>query len=94
MALQEAERAKRQRVSDDLNLSDVVVAGQHWNQSGNFLRGVGPAMPYERTFTAENVKKTTDKELRALREKISGLQLWEGFEPNRKPCSQPIHRVR
>ncbi|KAB2579884.1 hypothetical protein BFW01_g5428 [Lasiodiplodia theobromae] len=81
-ALQEAERAKRQRISDDLNLSDVVVAGQHWNQSGNFLRGVGPAMPYERTFTAENVKKTTDKELRALREKMSGLQLWEGFEPN------------
>ncbi|OMP81548.1 WD repeat-containing protein [Diplodia seriata] len=81
-ALQEAERLKRQRVSDDLNLSDIVVAGQHWNQSGNFLTGVGPAKPYERTFTTENVKKTTDKELRALREKMSGLQLWEGFEPN------------
>ncbi|GME40972.1 hypothetical protein GTA08_BOTSDO10586 [Neofusicoccum parvum] len=81
-ALQEAERAKRQRVSDDLNLSDIVVAGQHWNQSGNFLSGVGPAKPYERTFTADNVKKTTDKELRALREKMNGLQLWEGFEPN------------
>ncbi|KAK7509998.1 WD repeat-containing protein [Phyllosticta citriasiana] len=81
-AIQDAERAKRQRVSDDLNLSDVVVAGQHWDQSGNFLKGVGPAKPYERTFTAENVKDTTDKELRALREKMSGLQLWEGFEPN------------
>ncbi|KAK8236716.1 WD repeat-containing protein [Phyllosticta capitalensis] len=81
-ALQEAERAKRQRVSDDLNLGDVVVAGQHWDQNGNFLKGVGPAKPYERTFNAENVKDTTDKELRALREKMSGLQLWEGFEPN------------
>lgn len=83
-ALQEAERAKRQRVSDDLNLGDVVVAGHHWNQSGNFLTGVGPAKPYERTFTADNVKKTSDKELRALREKMSNLQLWNGFEPNRR----------
>ncbi|KAF2147291.1 uncharacterized protein K452DRAFT_240645 [Aplosporella prunicola CBS 121167] len=82
-AVQQAEKAKRQRISDDLNLGDVVVAGQHWNQSGNFLTGVGPAKPYERTFTAQNVKGTTDKELRALREAMSGLQLWEGFEPNR-----------
>ena len=81
-AFQEAQRLKRQRVSGDLNLTDVVVAGRDWNQSGNFLSSVGPAMPGERTFSAQDVKKTNDKELRALREKMSGLQLWEGFEPN------------
>lgn len=82
-AFQEAQRAKRQRVSDDLNLSDIVVAGKGWNQSGNFPSIVGPARPGERTFSAQEVKDTSDKELRALREKMSGLELWEGFEPNR-----------
>lgn len=82
-AFQEVQRVKRQRVSGDLNLTDVVVAGRDWNQSGNFLSHVGPAMPGERTFSAQHVKETNDKELRALREKMSGLQLWEGFEPNR-----------
>ncbi|KAF2835179.1 WD repeat-containing protein [Patellaria atrata CBS 101060] len=82
-AVQEAERAKRQRVSDDLNLGDIVVGGKHWNQSGNFLVGVGPARPNERTFSVEDVKETTDKELKALREKMSGLELWEDYEPNR-----------
>ena len=82
-AIEEANRAKRQRISDDLNLSDIVVAGKSWDQSGNFLRNFGPANPGERTFSAQDIKETTDKELRALREKMSGLQLWEGFEPNR-----------
>lgn len=82
-AFQEAQKAKRQRVSGDLNLSDIVVAGRSWNQSGNFLTNVGPANPGERTFSAQDVKDTTDKELRTLREKMSGLALWEGFEPNR-----------
>ncbi|MCJ1376039.1 hypothetical protein MMC20_007277 [Loxospora ochrophaea] len=83
-AMQEAARAKRQRVSDDLNLSDVVVAGKEWDRSENFLvdyvsRG---AKPYERTFGESEVKETSDKELLALREKMSGLELYEGFEPN------------
>ena len=86
-AIQQAARAKRQRVSDDLNLGDVVVAGRHWDQSGNFLSLVGPANPGERTFDAKDIKDTTDKELKALRERMSGLQLWEGFEPNRRSRS-------
>jgi len=87
-AFQQAQKAKRQRVSGDLNLTDIVVAGRDWNQSGNFLSSVGPAMPGERTFSAQHVKETSDKELRALREKMSGLQLWEGFEPSSAsyPC--------
>lgn len=81
VAMKEADRAKRQRVSGAFNFSDIVVAGKDWNKSGNFL-SIGPANPYERTFDFDDVKETTDKELKALRERMSGLQLWEDFEPN------------
>tara|TARA_R110002003_G_scaffold63_7_gene5850 strand:+ start:10611 stop:11963 length:1353 start_codon:yes stop_codon:yes gene_type:complete len=81
VAIKEADRAKRQRISEAFNFSDIVVAGKDWNRSGNFL-SIGPAMPHERTFDIEDVKETTDKELRALRETMSGLRLWEDFEPN------------
>jgi WD40 repeat protein len=80
-AIQEADRAKRQRISGAFNFSDIVVAGKDWNRSGNFL-SVGPADPYARTFDYDDIKETTDKELRALRERMSGLSLWEDFEPN------------
>lgn len=82
-AFHEQQRAKRQRVSDDINLSDATVNGRTWNKAGNWLTAVGPANPGERTFSAQDVKDTTDKELRELRERMSGLQLWEAFEPNR-----------
>lgn len=85
VAAQEATRAKRQRVSGDLNLSDVVVAGREWDNHENFFADVVSrgAKRYERTFGEAEVKETTDKELRALREKMSGLELYDGFEPNR-----------
>ena len=85
VAAQEIARAKRQRVSGDLNLSDVVVSGKGWDKSENFLIDIVSrgAQPYVRTFGESEVKETTDKELRALREKMSGLQLYDGFEPNR-----------
>lgn len=82
-AFQEQQRAKRQRVSEDINLVDAVVNGRTWNRAGNWLTSVGPAQPGERTFTAQDVKSTTDKELKALRQRMSGLSLWEGAEPNR-----------
>lgn len=88
VAIKEADRAKRQRVSDAFNFNDIVVAGKGWNQSGNFLSAVGPANPYERSFGVEDVKETTDKELRALRERMSALQLWEDFEPNEIKITQ------
>lgn len=85
VAVQEAARAKKQRVSGDLNLSDIVVAGKEWDNSENFFVDVVSrgAKHYDRTFGETDVKGTTDKELRALREKISGLELYDGFEPNR-----------
>ena len=85
VAVQEAARAKRQRHSGDLNLSDVVVGGRDWDKSENFLVDVVSrgAKPNERTFGETEVKETTDKQLRALREQMSGLRLYDGFEPNR-----------
>ncbi|KAH7115170.1 WD repeat-containing protein [Dendryphion nanum] len=82
VAIKEADRAKRQRISDAFNFSDIVVAGKGWDQAGNFLSTVGPANPYERTFDADDIKETSDKELKALRERMNGLELWEDFEPN------------
>ncbi|KAI9723634.1 MAG: hypothetical protein M1812_000934 [Candelaria pacifica] len=83
VAVQEAARVKRQRVSGDLDLSDIVVAGKQWDKSENFLVDLVKGKPYERTFGETEVKETGDKELRALRERMSGLELYDGFEPNR-----------
>ncbi|KAL8986089.1 MAG: hypothetical protein Q9177_004254 [Variospora cf. flavescens] len=84
VAAQEAARVKRQRISGPLDLSEVQVAGKGWDKDDNSFRDVfrRGADPGERTFGEEEVKETTDKELRALREKMSGLELYDGFEPN------------
>lgn len=86
-ALQVAERAKRQRVSGDLAIGDILVNGKGWDGKG--LLGVdvvtrGVAKPYERTFGEEQIKATTDKDLKAIREQMSNLQLWEEWDPTRR----------
>lgn len=83
---QQAERAKRVRKSDSFTFNEMVVSGQ--KLSGDALIGVdvvnkGVAKPYERTFGEEDIRKTTDKDLRALRKEMSGLKLWDLWEPNR-----------
>lgn len=85
-AVQEAARVKRQRLSGDLDLKDIVVAGKEWGSSENGLFDIVTrgGKPYERTFGEHEIKHTSDKELRRLREQMSGLQLYEGFEPNRE----------
>ncbi|PGH26564.1 WD repeat-containing protein [Polytolypa hystricis UAMH7299] len=79
------QQAKRVRVSGDLDLGNIIVSGQKWDSSG--LLGIdatsSPPAKYGRTFTAEDIKNTTDKDLKAMREKMSGLQLWGSWEPNR-----------
>jgi hypothetical protein len=81
----EEAKAKRQRVTGDLDLSDIVLEGKKWKKSENFLSDImRGAQPYERTFTEDDIKETTDKGLKALREKMSGLELYETYEPNRK----------
>ena len=83
-AAQDAARIKRQRNNADMDLGDVVVRGDGWDKNQNFLVDVMKrgANPYERTFGETEVKETTDKELRSLREQMSGLELYDGFLPN------------
>jgi len=84
-ATREAERAKRQRVSGDLGFGDIVVTGSLGRGSllGTDILLKSAPNQYERTFGDEEIRATTDKELKALRERMSGLQLWERWEPNR-----------
>jgi hypothetical protein len=76
-----AERVKRQRVSGDLNLGDILVSGKAWDPSGNFLTHVGPARPYERTFKYEEDDSTPDKNLKELRKRMGALGLWDAYDP-------------
>lgn len=76
-----AEKAKRQRVGGDLNVNDILTNGQSWNSTGNFLRGVRGAVPYERTFDVEDGKKINDKALKTCIERLSSLELWQSVEP-------------
>ena len=87
-AVKEAERAKRQRIAGDRDLGDIVVNGKGLDVGGRPLLGVdvinrSVAKPYERTFGEDEIRKTTDKELRALKERMNGLALWDAWEPNR-----------
>ncbi|KAI4197669.1 MAG: hypothetical protein LQ348_002114 [Seirophora lacunosa] len=95
VAAQQAAKVKRQRISGPLDLSEVQVAGKGWDKHDNSFQDVTRrgADPGERTFGEEEVKKTTDKELRALREKLSGLELYDGFEPNRKMTLAPFLKL-
>lgn len=83
---QEVARVKRQRVSGDMKLGDIVVIGAGWDEKKNVFADVisRGARPYERTFGEIEVKESSNKELRELRERMSGLEIYSGFEPSRK----------
>ena len=71
------------RVSGDLNLGDIVVEGKRWGSGIDGLKGiVRGAEPGVRTFTEEDVKETTDQNLKDLRLRMSGLKLYEHWVPN------------
>lgn len=85
-AMREADRIKRMRRTASFSQADMFVSGQ--KLSADSLIGVdvitkGVAMPYERTFGDDEIEKTTDKDLKALREEMNGLQLWESWDPQR-----------
>ncbi|KAI9811012.1 MAG: hypothetical protein M1826_003341 [Phylliscum demangeonii] len=83
-AVQEAARIKRQRVSADLDLSAIVVAGKEWDQARNVLVEVTRRAQKDALPLAEpDIQTTDDQTLRALRQRMSGLRLYDGFEPNR-----------
>ena len=76
----EADRQRRMRVTGDLNFADGSLIG-----TDAILKGVAPPppKPYERTFDKDDIKETTDKDLKALRERLSGLELWDAWHPTR-----------
>lgn len=80
------ERAKRMRFSGDLNLGDALVEGKKWSASLEGLQGLKGlsrgAQPGQRTFTEDDIKNTTDKDLKDLRLRMDGLKLYEGWMPN------------
>ena len=83
-AIKEAERAKKMRRTDSFTHNDMFIAGQ--KLTGDSLIGVdvvtkGVAEPYVRTFGDDDIKETTDKDLKALREEMNSLSLWETWDP-------------
>ena len=84
VAAKEAARVKRQRVSGDLSLDEIAVHGKSWKGllgTDAILKGV--AKPYERTFGDDEIKETSDKDLRSLRQKMNRMELWDAWEPTR-----------
>lgn len=76
----EVARIKRQRVSGDLSFGDIAVNG---TLLGTDILLKGAAEPYKRTFGDDEIRHTTDKDLKKLREQMNGLELWDAWEPAR-----------
>lgn len=79
-------RAKKMRISDDLNLGDISVDGKKWSSGfdgiKDLMRGAQPGM---RTFTEDDVKDTADAaELKELRATMGKLKLYEHWAVNGK----------
>lgn len=90
-----AAQAKRMRVSGDLRMGDIVVGDNKWDTAGLLGPGVlGRPEPDRRTFGQDDISKTSNKDLKALREQMSGLQLWESWEPNRMPPTSDLLLVK
>jgi len=81
--LKERDIERRKRNTEDLKLGDISLNGgiNAFFGSDALLRPV--AKPHERTFGEDEIKETTDKDLKELREKMSGLEIWDAWEPNR-----------
>lgn len=81
----EQAKAKKMRVSGDLNLGDITVDGKKWVAGIGGLKGIiRGAQPGVRTFTEDDLTETTDKGLKDLRLRMGGLKLYEQWAPNGK----------
>ncbi|CAH0026064.1 unnamed protein product [Clonostachys rhizophaga] len=75
-------KAKKMRVSGDLDLGDIAVEGKKWDNGITGIKGlIRGAQPGVRTFTEDDVKETTDQNLKELRERMTGLKLYEHWSP-------------
>lgn len=80
----EKQRAKKTRVNDDQSFADIAVEGRWNGVEGLKALSLRGALPGVRTFGDDDIRETTDKELKALRERMSGLGLYEKWVPNGK----------
>ncbi|KAH7327767.1 WD repeat-containing protein [Stachybotrys elegans] len=81
----EAEKARQKRLRNtgDLSFDTIVVDGKKYGNSMDGIRGiVRGADPGMRTFTEDDIQETTDKGLKDLRLRMSGLKLYEHWAPN------------
>lgn len=79
--------AKKSRVSDDLSLDAIMVEGRKFSdniESLGTLLPKGRADPGMRTFDEDDIKLTTDKDLKKLRESMNDLGLYNKWAVNGK----------
>lgn len=79
--------AKKTRVNGDLSLSDILVEGRKFAQDAGAITGLislprQGAEPGVRTFDEDDIKMTTDKGLKALREQMGNLELYNKWAVN------------
>lgn len=78
---------KKSRVADDLNLGDIKVEGRKFAHGADSLLAMIPrrgADPGVRTFDEDDVKETTDGDLKALRKRMGNLELYDKWAVNGK----------
>lgn len=77
--------AKKSRIADDLDLDKIMVEGRKFADDmsafGHLLPKRG-AEPGVRTFDESDIRKTTDKDLKALRESMNNLELYNKWAVN------------
>lgn len=79
--------AKKARVNEDLNLGDILVEGRKFTNGVDAVTGLISlprlgAAPGVRTFDEDDIKETTDEDLRNLREKMNSLELYDKWAVN------------
>lgn len=79
--------AKKARVNDDLNLGDILVEGRKFTNGVDAVTGLISlpklgAEPGVRTFDEDDIKETTDEDLRKMREKMNSLELYDKWAVN------------
>ncbi|KAI1742832.1 WD40-repeat-containing domain protein [Xylaria scruposa] len=73
---------KRVRTNGDLQLSNLQVEGKRWSSTDALANFVQGAQPGVRTFTDDDINETADEKLKSLRQDLSDLTLFAGWQPN------------
>lgn len=77
--------AKKARVADDLSLDSIMVEGKKFADDISSLGRLLPKMgadPGVRTFDEDDIKETTDKDLKQLRESMNKLEMYDRWAVN------------